>query len=210
MNAYFFKMNREEKDNILDQHKQLYDGYVTRYNQESNQTPLYTQDLANDKNGITVSNKGVIKNYTNMNINEAMLDTIGDGSNDLKNGTVDLGHEMMHDVYPSPNEDENEEYVSFGEYAKDMGQNLDQYEYDIDELEDYSAGELGEMYDDELDSEFEYPEFEVNGEEEEIVGEIPKFDWLRTHQDLDEDDAEQVVSKITESLDMFKRFKKYN
>jgi|LauGreDrversion4_2_1035121.scaffolds.fasta_scaffold08052_7 hypothetical protein len=220
MNAYFFKMNREEKDNILDQHKQVYDGYVTRYNQESNQTPLYVQDLANDKNGITVSNKGVVKNYTNMNINEAMLDKIGDGPNDLENGTVDLDqvsnsdHEMMHDTYPSPNEDENDEYVSFGEYAKEMNQNLDQYEYDIDELDDYSTDELFEMFSDDPEPDFvdseEYPEFEGGGEEEEISGEIPKFDWLRTHQDLEEDDTEQLVSNITESLDMFKRFKKYN
>ncbi len=33
MNAYFFKMTNEERKNILDQHKDLYDGYVTRYNQ---------------------------------------------------------------------------------------------------------------------------------------------------------------------------------
>ena len=50
MNAYFFKMTKEERSNILDQHKTIYDGYVTRYNQESNQYPLYVQDLANDKN----------------------------------------------------------------------------------------------------------------------------------------------------------------
>ena len=86
MNAYFFKMTKEEKSNILDQHKTLYDGYVTRYNQESNQYPLYVQDYANDKNGITVSNKGNVKQYTNININESPLDRIGDGPYDLKNG----------------------------------------------------------------------------------------------------------------------------
>ena len=63
-------MSQSEKNNILDQHKSLYDGYVTKYNQESNQTPVYVQDLANDKMGLTVNNKGVVKNYTNMNINE--------------------------------------------------------------------------------------------------------------------------------------------
>jgi hypothetical protein len=52
-------MTKEEKSNILDQHKSLYDGYVTRYNQESNQYPLYVQDYANDKNGITVLKVGL-------------------------------------------------------------------------------------------------------------------------------------------------------
>jgi hypothetical protein len=71
MNAYFFKMNQAEKNAILDQHKKIYDGFVTTYGQQINQQPLYIQDYANDKEGVTVSNKGVVKSYTNMNINEA-------------------------------------------------------------------------------------------------------------------------------------------
>mgnify|MGYP000149987123 CR=1 FL=1 len=223
MGQYFFKMSQAEKNDILDKHKTIYDGYVTEYGQQSNTQPLYVQDYANDKEGMVVSNKGVVKPYTNMGINESHtgLDMIADDPEHLKHGTVDLSdygvnpdHEMMHDTYPSPNEDENDEYVSFGEYAKEMNQNLDQYEYDIDELDDYSTDELFEMFSDDPEPDFvdseEYPEFEGGGEEEEISGEIPKFDWLRTHQDLEEDDTEQLVSNITESLDMFKRFKKYN
>lgn len=207
MNAYFFKMNKEEKNNILDQHKHAYDGYVTRYNQESNQTPLYVQDFANDKGGITVNNKGVVKNYTNMNINEAMLDRIGDGPMDLKNGTVDFdsleddintNHEMMHDLYPSPNEDE-EEYISAGKNSIDNG-NLDividvdsddMYEYDIDELQDYSTDELYEMY------------HETEVEEDQ--------DSTETFLDeIDEDQLPEFIEKLNESLDMFRRFNKYN
>jgi hypothetical protein len=71
MNAYFFKMNQAEKNDILDQHKKVYDGFVTSYGQQINQQPLYVQDYANDKEGLTVNNKGVVKTYTNMNINEA-------------------------------------------------------------------------------------------------------------------------------------------
>lgn len=198
MNAYFFKMNKDEKNDILDQHKKLYDGYVTRYNQESNETPLYTQDYANDKGGITVNNKGEVKTYTNMGINESTLDTIGDGPDDLENGTVDLesnpNHEMMHDTQPSPNEDE-EEYVSLGNFDEDMTQNLDQYEYDIDELEDYSTDELYEMY---QESDPDYEENEnIDDDNFELGG-------------LDGDDIPDVMSSINESLDMFQRFKKYN
>ena len=54
---------------ILDQHKHVYDGAVTQYVKPEVQ-PLYVQDLANDKGGITVNNKGEVKKYTNMKINE--------------------------------------------------------------------------------------------------------------------------------------------
>ena len=111
MNAYFFKMTNEERTNILDQHKEIYDGYVTQY-ANTNEQPLYVQDFANDKNGITVNNRGEVGTYRNTGINEMKhdgkntglfsgettedsidemeLDTIGDGPDDLKNGTVDF------------------------------------------------------------------------------------------------------------------------
>ena len=111
MNSYFFKMTQAEKNNILDQHKTIYDGFATQYGQPKEQ-PLYVQDFANDKNGITVSNKGDVKGYTNMNINEAyadagfvpdetfedkefmvsvgeQLDMIGDGDDDFDHGTFE-------------------------------------------------------------------------------------------------------------------------
>ncbi len=74
MNAYFFKMNKAERNDILDQHRQVYDGFVTTYGQQINQQPLYVQDYANDKGGITVNNKGEVKSYTNMRINEMRYD----------------------------------------------------------------------------------------------------------------------------------------
>ena len=69
MNAYFFNITNEERNNILDKHKEIYDGYVTQYS-KPNEQPLYTQDFANDKNGITVNNRGEVGEYRNMNINE--------------------------------------------------------------------------------------------------------------------------------------------
>jgi len=108
MNAYFVNITKEERENILDKHKNVYDGYVTNYVQPEQQ-PLYVQDFANDKYGVTISNKGVVKHYTNMNINEDVysgagfepdnvqyeeemdeqLDMIGDGEDDLTHGTFD-------------------------------------------------------------------------------------------------------------------------
>ena len=92
MNQYFFKMSQAEKNNILDQHKSIYDGFVTQFGQTSNIQPLYVQDYANDKEGLVVTNKGVVKPYTNMGINESHLplDQIGDSESDLESGTVDF------------------------------------------------------------------------------------------------------------------------
>lgn len=197
MNAYFFKMSKDEKNNILDQHKHLYDGYVTKYNQETNQYPLYVQDLANDKNGITLTNKGEVKNYTNYRVNESPLDRIADGPNDLKNGTLDFdsidyktnpNRDMMHDMYPSPNEEE-EEYLSVGKKSIDDNDNLDivididpdnRFEFDIDEVDDFSSGEI------------------VPTDKEIDVTEV------------DDENKYEVLTDINESLKMFKRFKKYN
>lgn len=63
-------MSNDEKRSILDQHKTLYNGYKTMQPKVSNTQPLYMQDFANDKNGITVNNKGNVKTYMNVGINE--------------------------------------------------------------------------------------------------------------------------------------------
>lgn len=202
MAQYFFKMSQAEKNDILDKHKTIYDGYVTQYGQQPNTQPLYVQDFANDKGGITVNNKGEVKSYTNMNINEDINrhDRIGDGPTDLKGGTVDLhgqsdmldsDTELMHDLYPSPNEDEVE-YVSLGMKDNSNDDSLDvvinfdeleeEFEYDIDR--DFSEDLAGPM------------NYEVTG------------DSFR--DEVDDEELPDFMEKLNESLDMFKRFKKYN
>jgi len=199
MAQYFFSVSKAERENILDQHKTLYDGYVTRYNQESNQYPLYVQDLANDKAGITVSNTGKVTEYKNVGINENTLDRIGDGPMDLKNGTVDVDSlpttmkkntKLYHDTYPSPNEDE-EEYISLGKIfdeedsdeiqmfglgvEEDVDEEPIKYEFDIEELDDFMSGPMNDIY-----------------------------------EEVDNEVVDEFKEKLNESLDMFKRFKKYN
>lgn len=114
MKAYFLNVPNEEKENILNQHKNVYDGYVTNY-AKPNEQPLYVQDFANDKHGITVSNKGVVKRYTNVGINENMdemeLDMIGDGPMDFEAGVFD--EEMFE-------EDEKPSYDIDVEFTEDL------------------------------------------------------------------------------------------
>lgn len=202
MNQYFFGLSKAEKQNILDQHKSIYDGYVTEYAQQSNLTPLYVQDYANDKGGITVSNKGEVTTYKNVGINEAKLDMIGDGPMDLKNGTVDLDsiesttntdHEMMHDVYPSPNEDEIE-IISLGNI-------IGGEDSDDDDVAIFHNG----VSDDEDDDEPEVYEFDIDEIEDFLSGPMNE-----SFEEIDEDIRDDFKQTIYESLDMFERFKKYN
>jgi len=168
MNAYFFKMTNEERNNILDQHKEVYDGYVTNYSQPNTQ-PLYTQDYANDKEGVTVNNKGVVSNYKNMGINEQyqspgskyepeetfeseedegymvsvgeQLDMIGDGDDDLSQGTFDVDDEEQTEFLVSPEDDFELEDIS-----NDMEHDNDvDFEFDLFGDNDFDDEEKGEI-----------------------------------------------------------------
>jgi hypothetical protein len=202
MGQYFFKMSQAEKNSILDKHKTIYDGYVTEYGQQSNTQPLYVQDYANDKEGMVVSNKGVVKPYTNMGINESHtgLDMIADDPEHLKHGTVDLSdyglnpdHEMMHDIYPSPNEDEFD-FISLGKQNDECEECDDDglsFVFNVDEI-DEGYGTFDPTYD----------EFNV---EDDTIPTLPDFE-----DDVESEILPEFMEKLNESLDMFNRFKKYN
>lgn len=201
MGQYFFKMSQAEKNSILDKHKTIYDGYVTEYGQQSNTQPLYVQDYANDKEGMVVSNKGVVKPYTNMGINESHtgLDMIADDPEHLKHGTVDLSdygvnpdHEMMHDIYPSPNEDEYD-FISLGKQNDECDECDDDlsFVFNVDEI-DEEYGTFDPTYD----------EFNV---EDDTIPTLPDFE-----DDVESEILPEFMEKLNESLDMFNRFKKYN
>ena len=183
MNAYFFKMTNEEKSNILDQHKEVYDGYVTQYAQ-SNEQPLYTQDFANDKQGLTVNNKGVVTAYKNMNINEMKHDGKSTG------------------LFSDEEEEYNEGYISAGtEYAPE--ESFEEVEEQLDMIgdgeDDLTNGTL------DFDDDFEMCEdddFEMNLDDLMDLGD--------EENEIEEEEKEEILNKINESLDMFKRLKKYN
>jgi hypothetical protein len=126
MKAYFLNIPNEERNNILDQHKSVYDGYVTNYAKPSEQ-PLYVQDLANDKDGITVSNKGEVKKYTNLRINEEIdemeLDMIGDGPMDFEAGVMD--EEMYEeDMDEKPSYDVEVDFFDELDGDSDLNENV--------------------------------------------------------------------------------------
>jgi hypothetical protein len=195
MNAYFFKMTNEERSNILDQHKQVYDGYATSYIQPSNEQPLYVQDMANDKQGLTVSNKGVVTGYKNMNINEMRYDGKSTGlfseEEPKEQGHVSPG--AIYDTEETFESEEDEGYmVSVGEQLDMIGDGPDDMEH----------GVFG--HDHEGNEVLVSPE--VDMDDDDLV-----FDFdSEIMNDVDTDEVEGLFDNLKESLDMFKRFTKYN
>jgi hypothetical protein len=175
-------MNQAEKNDILDQHKKVYDGFVTTYGQQINQQPLYVQDYANDKQGVTVSNKGVVKSYTNMNINEADAMT---GAKYLPN--VSFG------AYGGPGADFESEYVGFGGQDMIGDSKTDMKHGTTDDNKDEN------LYDLEIGDLLDNPnEFEVDIDVNDL-----------NIEDMGTEESEYLQEQINKTIDMFKRFKNF-
>ena len=153
MNAYFFKMTNEEKENILDQHKTIYDGYVTSYAQQPKEQPLYTQDFANDKQGLTVNNKGVVTSYKNMGINEMKHDGKSTGlfsSEEPKEGSIQPSSVYTPEESFESEDKDDDYYVSLGEQLDMIGDGEDDLEHGTFEDDDSDMVLVSpEAYDDE-------------------------------------------------------------
>ena len=59
------QLSNSEKSDILGKHRELYSGYQRMQNEVKNEQPLYVQDFANDKEGITVNGSGEVSSYNN-------------------------------------------------------------------------------------------------------------------------------------------------
>lgn len=177
MNAYFFKMSKAEQNDILDQHKKVYDGFVTQYGQQVNQQPLYVQDFANDKGGLVVNNKGVVKPYSNMNINESDAFT---GAKYLPDVSFDFG---------GPDDEFDSEYVGFG--GKDM---IGDSESDM---------KHGTFDDDENDYDYDVEEFrQVNPK----FKDINLYELENEVEEDDIEPLQEQVNKTLEMFRKFKKY----
>ena len=200
-------MTNEEKDNILDQHKTIYDGYVTSYAQPEKEQRLYTQDFANDKQGLTVNNKGVVTAYKNMGINEMKHDGKSTGlfsseepkeQGHISGGSIyepEETFESEFEVVTDFSDDDDNFMVSVGAHKDMIG----------DGNHDLEHGVFG--HEEEEDEILVSPEVQYFDDEEDDLVFSPDSEIFN---DVDEDDAEGLFDSLSESLDMFKRFTKYN
>jgi hypothetical protein len=204
-------MTNEERDNILDQHKTVYDGYVTSYVQPEKNQPLYVQDYANDKQGITVSNKGVVTGYKNMNINEMKYDGKSTGlfsEEEPMENHISPGSQFTPEESFESEEDKGH-YVSMGEQLDMIGDgpmDLEHGTFEDDDSDDeylrIKSGEGRDIYDDD-----EFMDYDGDEDDDEKLGfnvDDIMFD------DIDDEEVDSLFGGLRESLDMFKRFTKYN
>jgi hypothetical protein len=212
-------MTNEERDNILDQHKTIYDGYVTSYAQQPKEQPLYTQDFANDKQGLTVNNKGVVTAYKNMGINEMRYDGKSTGlfseEEPKEYGQVSPG--AIYDTEESfESEDKDDEYyVSLGEQLDMIGDGDDDLEHGVFGYEDESDMVLVSPevdFEDEDDFGFATHDGGFGGDDSEYEDEdeLVFTPDSKIFDDIDQDEVDGLFDDLRESLDMFKRFTKYN
>jgi hypothetical protein len=214
----------EEKQALLNQHSRPYDGYQTlRFPEPDNR--IHTYDPAGDKAGITVNNKGEVKRYTNVGINESMNSDVAEphyGSFDyVENKMCEAcGGSIQEDVCEVcgesyMNEDITEPYseIDFSNYDFDS-KGPEQFED-----EDMQAGgeELFPSYD--SDGNF-LGMVKLNGDMEDGKEMYPEekpayeFDspgpYGATNTFEGVENPEKVKDSIKESLNWFKRFSNFN
>jgi len=154
MNSYFFKITDEEKTNILNKHKELYNGYLS-VQAKVKPTRLSTYDDISDKKGFTLTNADLVKESTGGMCSEC-------GGKMYEGECSECG--SMNENWDTKDID-TENKMDFIE----MNHNMDEMDYDMIEMD--------EMYDDEEPIyEFEYDEYgEMSSMTESFVREAKKL-----------------------------------
>jgi hypothetical protein len=167
-------MSDEERQQILKQHAQVYDGYAIG-NVQSNMTPLTVYDAARDKQGITVDSNGNVKEYKNHNINEI-------AAKNLHYDEIDPAYEFDSPGPGDPN-------LGYNVY------NQTKPAYDFD-----SQGPADPFYGGGYQT----------GDEETDKGKEFEFDTIDFEEYISNENEENITESLNKTLDMFKRFKKFN
>jgi len=154
----FWNMNqisKEEKENILAKHKEVYNGYQTLQSKTNHIQPLYVQDFAKDKDGAMLKNDGTVTPYTNYRINESE-ETLTCEQCGSKMEQID-GDDMNSDY---ENVETGDEIPSFDIKGNFLG--MAKPNGDMEETtEGYKTGKLDDIYDEEdlnMSDDFDYVE----------------------------------------------------
>jgi hypothetical protein len=173
MNAFFVGITQQEKNNILDQHKKIYDGYRIIHQTDNKPQPLYVQDFANDKEGLVVNNSGEVKKYTNVGINESeemysdlFLDEVEE-SECMECGMKETYEEAeFEDAYAFRDNERDEEVDTDFETIDLIGMDQDYEPMDDDELTPGEGDETLSPQEDEEDNNWMFVEDEFTENED--------------------------------------------
>jgi len=191
---YMLNISDEEKQSLLSQHQSVYNGYRTiQSTQHDNTIGIY--DPAGDKAGITVTNSGNVKPYTNIGINESMK----------KSQTCEQCSSGV---------------VMEGETCEQCGTKMEgSFDYVEEEIKEDVYGGIQQPYSD-IDFGSKGPEqfdndvdFELDDNNEKPAYEFDSDGPLATDgtfSEMEDPDVENIKESIKESLNWFKRFSKYN
>ena len=129
MNSYFFKITDDEKKNILNKHKELYNGYVS-LQRTVEPTQLSVFDDITDKRGYTLKNSDVI-----IEAKEKMCSECGGGMYEgecMECGSMNEGMDV-EDL----NTDNSMDYMESDDHMYEMDEEEDDdHMYEMDEEED--------------------------------------------------------------------------
>lgn len=197
MNAYFLTLTNEEREAIKNQHKEIYDGFTTQYAQ-NNQQPLYIEDFAKDKGGITVNNKGEVSEYKNVAINEMRFD-----NKDTGLFSDEAEKTAKSDIKKHFNKSAKRPFHYEEDPSEDWPKHVIDYDtkFDIELDEDFNQvppkDGIGDGPNDLIHGTMENPEdyeCDIDGISDELEDETIIID---------------LTEQVNKTLDMFKRFKNY-
>ena len=172
----FSIMSDEERQQIRQQHIQVYDGYSVG-NVPTNMTPLTVYDAAQDKLGVTVTANGEVKEYMNHKINEI--------------AAKNLHYDEIDPAYEFDSSGPGDENLGYNVY----NQTKPSYDFDSQGPADpyYGGGyQTG---------------FEDHGEDSDDDFE---FDMVDFEDYIEGEDKSNIEESVNKTIDMFKRFKKFN
>lgn len=201
MNQYFFNVTNEERENILDKHKTIYDGYVTQYG-SGNMTPLTVVDMAKDKGGVTVNSRGEVSEYKNYGINESINEMRFDNKSTGLFSNEEDGYNEEDSIDESDRLPVGPPLDMIADREDDVKHGTVDFDGEIDFFD------LGDIIPFE-DEDFEDEEFNIDLTQDDDESNDDEFS-IELGANYDDEDAEPIMEQVKKSLDMFKRFKKYN
>lgn len=155
------QISNKEKESIRNSHSSFYNGYATG-NIPSNLQPLRVDNSVKDHNGITVDNKGNVKQYTNHRVNEEQ-------ANDMDVSDVESADNFESEGPEQFNSDYSEESygMDIDSIMKMFGDDMSSDDVDDEECTMNDDLDGKEMYDNE---ESAY-EFDSQGGDVAVYGE---------------------------------------